>query len=245
MSPVAIQQSPMQREGVTVVGEAVRRVAPESVEFLFEISAGASTAAQALRDNQAKNSQIAHALGALGVIPADLRTISVNVYSVYGPVLHSLAAAAGMQQIGQGPPSPYSMPAPSQPELQLGNYQARNVVRVTVRDPGRAGEIVDTAVRAGAAVAGGFSFRAGDETAARRAALEAATRDARSKAEAVAAAAGKQIGDAISISEDMVVSNGTYAALRSAMPYAFGAGAPQVAGDLEYYARVSANFRFQ
>src|SRR5215475_70317 len=80
MSPVAIEQSQMQREGVTVVGEAMRRVAPESVEFLFEISAGASTAAQALRDNQAKNSQIAHALAALGVIPADLRTISVNVY---------------------------------------------------------------------------------------------------------------------------------------------------------------------
>jgi len=227
-----------------VVGEAVRRVAPESVEFLFEVSAGASTAAQALRDNHAKNSQVAHALGALGVIPADLRTISVNVHNVYSPVLHPLAAAAGMAQIGQSAP-PYSMPMASQPEPQFGAYQARNVVRVTVRDPARAGEVVDAAVRAGAVVGAGFSFHAADETAARRAALEAATRDARSKAEALAAAAGKQIGDPVFISEDMVVSNGAYAALRSAMPLAFGAGTPQTAGELEYYARVSANFRFQ
>jgi hypothetical protein len=30
--------------------------------------------------------------------------------------------------------------------------------------------------------------------------------------------------------------------MRAAMPLAFGAGAPQTAGELEYYARVSARF---
>src|ERR1700737_4237428 len=35
-------------EGVTVIGEAVRRVSPETAEFLVEITAAASTAAQAL-----------------------------------------------------------------------------------------------------------------------------------------------------------------------------------------------------
>ncbi len=245
MSPVAMQQSQIQREGVTVVGEAVRRVAPESAEFLFEITAAAPSAGQALRDNQAKNSQVAHALGALGVIPADLRTVSMNVYNVYAPVLHSLAAAAAMPQLGQNQPGGFGMGGPVQPDMQYGTYQARNVVRVTVRDAARAGEIVDAATRSGAMVAGGFSFHAADEAAARRAALEAAARDARAKAETLAAATGKQIGDPVSVSEDMVVSNGAYAALRSAMPFAFGAGAPQMTGELEYYARVSASFRFQ
>lgn len=245
MSPVAMQQSQIQREGVTVVGEAVRRVAPESAEFLLEISAAAPSAAQALRDNQAKNSQLAHALGALGVIPADLRTVSMNVYNVYAPVLQSLAGGGSMPQIGPNQPGGFAMGGPVQPEMQYGTYQARNVVRVTVREPARAGEIVDAAVRSGAAVAGGFSFRAADEPAARRAALEAAARDARAKAETLAVAAGKQIGDPVAVSEDMVVSNGAYAALRSAMPFAFGAGAPQMTGELEYYARVSASFRFQ
>src|SRR5258707_1196344 len=77
----------------------------------------------------------------------------------------------------------------------------------------------------------------------RRSALEAAGKDARAKAETLAAAAGKQVGDAIAITEDIVVSNGAYAAFRAAVPFAFGAGAPQVVGELEYYARVSANFK--
>jgi hypothetical protein len=40
-----------------------------------------------------------------------------------------------------------------------------------------------------------------------------------------------------------VASNGTYVTLRGMAPFAFGAGAPEAVGELEYYARVSANFR--
>jgi hypothetical protein len=53
------------------------------------------------------------------------------------------------------------------------------------------------------------------------------------------------VDDAVAIAEDIVASNGMYTALRSTMPFAFGAGAPQVAGELEYYARVSASFRLK
>ena len=51
--------------------------------------------------------------------------------------------------------------------------------------------------------------------------------------------------DAIAIAEDIVASNGVYTALRSVVPFALGAGAPEVAGELEYYARVSASFRLK
>ena len=84
-----------------------------------------------------------------------------------------------------------------------------------------------------------------DEGQARRAVLEAAGRDARSKAEALASAAGKQVGEALAISEDLLVSNGTYAALRVVAPFAVGLGTARQTGELEYYARVSANFRLQ
>ena len=85
-----------------------------------------------------------------------------------------------------------------------------------------------------------FSWKASDQGHASR--VEAAGRDARAKVEALAAA-GKQIGEAVGISEEIIATNGTYAALRAALPFSFGAGAPQIAGELEYYARVSANFR--
>ena len=114
-----------------------------------------------------------------------------------------------------------------------------------MRDPKRLGEIVDTIARTGTAIVGTLSVGMADEASARRHALEAATKDARAKAEALAVAAGKQVDDAVAIAEDIVASNGVYAALRSAAPFAFGAGAPQVAGDLEYYARVSASFRLK
>jgi len=241
-------------DGITVTGEAFRRVTPESAEFLIEITTSAPSAAQALRDNQAKSRQVAQAVAPLGVQPADLQTISLNVYNLYAPLMQALPQAvpgySGMTpQIGPLGFASHASGAPSQPEasfspfdLQYGAYCARNSVRVTVREAARVGEVVDAAVKSGAVILGAFALRVSDEAAARRAALEAAGRDARAKAETLAAAAGKQLGDAVAIAEDIVASNGTYMALRAALPFAFGAGAPQTAGELEYYARVSARF---
>jgi len=248
MSPYGLQaqaQFPqIHREGVTVVGEAVRRVPPENAEFLMEITASAPTAAQALHDSQSKTTQVAQALGALGVQPGDIQTISLNVFSLYAPLMQGLPGPTGVPQIGTAGFSPF-MPGSVQPEVQFGSYHARNTLRVNVRQAARVGEVVDAATRAGASIAGAFSFQVADEAAARRTLLEAAGKDARAKAETLAAATGKKLGDPVSITEDCIVSNGTYTALRSTAPFAFGAGSPQVAGELEYYARVSASFRFQ
>jgi hypothetical protein len=150
-----------------------------------------------------------------------------------------------MPQIGQGGFPPFPAAGNIQPEVQFGSYQASNTLRINVREAARVGDVADAVTRAGATVLGPFSFLPADEAAARRSAVEAAGKDARMKAEALAMAAGKQVGDPIAISEDIVATNGTYTAFRAALPLAFGAGAPEVVGDLEYYARVSAAFRFQ
>jgi len=235
-----------QMEGVMVIGEAVWRVSPERAEFLIEIVASAPTAAQALHDNQMKSAQVAQAVAPLGVQPADLQTISLNVYNLYAPVLPALSAYGSLPAIGSGGFPQYGAgTAPVPAEIQSGAYHARNMLRVNVRDPRRLGEIVDAVARAGAVIAGSLSVGVSDEASARRQALEGAGKDARAKAEALAVAAGRQLDDAVGISEDIVASNGVYGALRSAMPFAFGAGAPQVAGELEYYARVTASFRLK
>ena len=242
------RQAQMPMDGVTVTGEAVRRVSPESAEFLLEIVTSAPAAAQALRDNQMRTAQVVNAIGPLGVQPTEIQTVSFQVYNLYPPLRQVLTGFAGMQpQIGAAGFAPHAAGGAGQPEyqaydVQFGSYQARNTLRVTVREAGRAGEVADAAARSGAVLLGGFCLRAVDEAGARRGALEAAGRDARSKAEALASAAGKQLGDTIAIAEEIVASNGTYMALRAAMPFAFGAGAPQTAGELEYYARVTARF---
>jgi len=255
-SPYGLQPAGLQStgsigpvDGVTVIGEAVRRVTPECAEFLVEITTSSPTAAQAVRDNKLKTSQVANAVGPLGVQAADVQTISFQIHNLYSPLLQALPGYGGMSQIGSVGFAPQAQGAPVQPEvpyhpydLQFGAYHARNIVRIQVREAGRVGEVADAAMKNGATILGGFSVRVADEAGARRAALEAAGKDARAKAETLASAAGKQLGDAIAIAEDVVACNGTYMAMRAAMPLAFGAGAPQTAGELEYYARVSARF---
>jgi uncharacterized protein YggE len=237
-----VPQAQQQTEGVTVIGEAVRRVAPETAEFLIEVSSTGPTAAQAIRDNQAKSLQISQAIAPAGVQPSDVEVISMKVQNFYAPLMPSLPAYGGQQQIGYvGFPS-YAA-GQAQPEMQFGSYVATRTLRVNVRDPGRVGDAADAAARTGATILGGFRLRPTDEAAARRTALEAAGKDARMKAEVLATASGRQIGDPIAISEDIVASNGMYGALRAALPFAFGAGSPETIGDLEYYARVSVNFR--
>src|SRR5260370_9929492 len=225
-------------EGVTVIGEAVRRILSESAEVIIEITSAAPTAAQAIRDNHTRTMQITQAISPLGVQPGDLHPISLKLHNLYSPVMQSLPGYTGMPQIG-----PYAAGAALQPEIQFGSYFASNTLRINVKEPGRAGEIADAVVRAGATLIGGVRFRAADEAAARRAALEAAAKDARLKAEALPTASGKQVGDPVPLTEDLVATNGTYVALRAMAPFAFGAAAPDTVGELEYYARVSANFR--
>jgi uncharacterized protein YggE len=168
---------------------------------------------------------------------SDINTISFNVYNLYSPILPALPHFGAVPQAAQA--------GVMQPEMQYGSYQVRSTMRVNVRETGRVGEVVDAVTRAGANIVGAFCFKVNDEANARRAALEAAGKDARAKAESLATATGRQVGDAVTVTEDIIVSNGAYAALRSAIPFAFGPGTPQTVGELEYYARVSANFRFQ
>ena len=244
------QQTRVQSEGITVTGEAVRRASADQAEILMEITAIGATAAQALRDNQAKSIQVTQSVAALGVTQVDIQTISLNIHNVYSPVPQALPAYTAMSALSAaqlstsqlGPMTPFGLA--QQADVQFGSYQARSLLRVSVREATRVGEILDAVVRSGASVSQ-FAFKAPDEASTRRSTLEAAGKEARAKAESLAAAAGRKIGEAIFISEDVVASNGTYTALRSVFPFSFGAGAPNGLGELEYYARVSASFRFQ
>ena len=231
-------------EGITVTGEAVRRVAPESAEFLIEITTSAATAAHALHEVNGRAGQVADALTHIGVQRADIQSISLSVQNVYAPQVPRLPAYGPLAQIPQGGLT-YGAATAMQTEPQFGMYYARNVLRITVRDAARAGDAADLCAKAGAIVTGGFSFHAADEGAARRAVLEAAGKDAQARAEGLAAAAGKHVGEPIGIVEDLVVSNGMIAALRTAVPWTLGAAAPSAGGELEYYARVTASFRWQ
>jgi len=236
------QQPPL--EGIAVTGEAVRHVAPEKAEFLIEITAAGASGSQALHNHQTKTAHIVQSVSTLGVQHADLQTVSLNVINAFAPVMQALPQY-GVPQLAQGAINPFASPPALQPDVQYGAYHARSLLRVTVREAPRAGEIADALIKSGASLAGGVSYGAADEAGARKSAIEAAGKDARSKAETLAASAGKKLGEPISICEEILASNGVYSALRAQMPWAFGPDTPSAAGELEYYARVTASFRFQ
>lgn len=239
----AVRTQPQSFEGIAVVGEAVRRIVPESAEFLIEITASGQTISQTMANHQTVMAQIGHAISGSGANRGELQTVSMNIANVFSPAL--AAPTYAIPQLAPAPFPSFGSASPVQPDIQFGAYQARSTLRVTVREAARAGEVADALIKAGANLIGGLSYRAADEAGARRSALEAAGKDARSKAETLAAAAGKQIGEPLAISEEIIASNGVYSAIRAQMPWAFGPNTPPAAGELEYYARVSASFRFQ
>jgi uncharacterized protein YggE len=64
------------------------------------------------------------------------------------------------------------------------------------------GDVLDAAAGAGANFGLSVTFGAREEAAARRTVLDAAARDARTKAEALAAVAGTQLGEMVAVLEE-------------------------------------------
>jgi uncharacterized protein len=119
---------------------------------------------------------------------------------------------------------------------QIVGYTASNTVTVTVKRLGDAGDIVDAAVGAGANQVYGPNLLASDQDAAYRTALKGAVADARTKAEALAAASSSTLGKITAIVE----GGGA-----TPMPMAAGAkdsSVPIEAGTQKIEATVSVTF---
>lgn len=83
----------------------------------------------------------------------------------------------------------------------VDGYVATNSVSATIGDLARAGAIVDAAVAAGANQVYGPSLSRSDRSELERQALRAAFADAKARAQALAAAAGRTLGQATQIAE--------------------------------------------
>jgi hypothetical protein len=86
-------------------------------------------------------------------------------------------------------------------EGRIEGYSARNSVLVTIRNLSKAGPILDAASNAGANEVYGPTLSRSDEDELQAKALRGAVENARKKAEALADAAGVQLGRVTSITE--------------------------------------------
>lgn len=130
--------------------------------------------ANAARDEAARvMAAVIAALRELGIAEADIKTTQLYVTPIYD--------YTGAQRIT--------------------GYQMSNVISVHVRDLTKLSDVIDMSVGAGATDVQGVAFDVADRAAAESDAREAAVRDARARADTLAAAAGVTITGVASISE--------------------------------------------
>jgi uncharacterized protein YggE len=158
--------------GITVVGTGRASAVPDVADWSFGVQSDAASAADALKAASASSRRIVEALRGAGIKRADIRTEQVSVY-----------------------------PRMSSDGRSVAGYSASASVSAVVREIGRAGEVVDAAVQAGANQVSGPTLRLSDDRAHYRAAVDAAYDDARARAEAIAAKAGVTLGAPVAILE--------------------------------------------
>lgn len=162
--------------GIRVAGEGSVSGTPDVLRFTAGVEVTADTVDAALSSANEAAHRMVDTLRQRGVAEEDLQTASVQVHPRYG-------------ERGE----------------QITGYVVRQDLRVEVSDLDAAGGLISAAVEAGGddARLSGVSFALEDDDALLAAAREQAYADASRKAEQYARLAGKQLGEVVSISEDV------------------------------------------
>jgi hypothetical protein len=157
--------------GITVNGTGTISAVPDEATFSLGLESKGDTAREAISSNSQAMRYVIAAVRQAGVAKADIQTQAVSISQSYDSNGH------------------------------LDGYSASNTVSVTIRELARAGAVLDAATRAGASNVYGPTLERSNREQLQAKALEAAFANARSKAKALAAAAGLQLGEVTAITE--------------------------------------------
>jgi hypothetical protein len=172
----ALAVEPARRSTVRVVGEGRAAAAPDVAVAFLGVEIAASDLSAATGEANERMRRVLAALSASGVARKDVQTSRYDV-------------SVERRPDGRGGPAPIS------------GYRVSSEVRVAVRDLAAVGQVLDAAVKAGANASRGLSFQKDDPSAERGRALSAAISAARAKAEVLARAAGRELGEVLEIAE--------------------------------------------
>jgi len=214
------QQQPTPIQNVLSVSGLGRSSAtPDIARLTVGVEAVGPNVGQVVGDVNSKQSAIIAKLKALGVADKDIQTTSYNV------------------NIDRSKP-----PLPGAPDSGPLTYHASNTAQITVRKLDQLSAILQAAVDAGANNIYGVSMSLSDSSALANDARAKAIADARSKADALAKAAGVKLGRIISISEGPV---GAFPPTVFADSRAVPAAAPIEPGELQVQVQVNVVFAIE
>jgi hypothetical protein len=172
--PITVYTQPTPRT-LTVNGAGMVTLTPDIAYIYIGVHTEGKTAADAVADNTASTTRLVDALVKFGVDKKDINTSNFSIWpsQQYDP------------QTGQ----------------QIStNYVVDNSVYVKVRKLDKLGELLDTAIQAGANSINSIQFDVADKTKAMSVARAAAVKYAKAQAEELANAAGVKLGDVQTIS---------------------------------------------
>jgi uncharacterized protein YggE len=161
---------------LTVSGSGDAFLAPDIAYIYVGVHTEAPTAAEAVADNTSQTEALIQAIRDFGIAANDIRTTNFSIWPMdrYDP---STGLPSGEK-----------------------TYVADNTVYVTVRELDTLGDLLDTAVQAGANTVNSIQFDVAEKSEALQEARADAVADARAQAEALAQAAGLSLGEIRSIS---------------------------------------------
>jgi uncharacterized protein YggE len=157
---------------VTVTGLGEVRVPPDSARMNLGVVTEAKTAREAQTANNRSVNAVIAALRAQGIPKENIQTSEFRIW-----------------------------PQTDEKGRNIVSYHVTHTLAVKVDGVDKVGAVLDAAVSAGANHSYGISFERGDQAALEREALRKALAEARARAEALAAAAGKKIVRVVSVRE--------------------------------------------
>ena len=167
ISPAAASARPEKVNEVSVIGEAVRDVAPDFAYITVGVSARNSKIQAAGAETAARIDGVVKNLMVFGVKKEEIKTANFSVRPVY---------------------------APGESQGRIAAYEVENILTIRAGDLNTLGALIDAALSAGANRLGGVQFFASGAAAVRKELLSEAVRDGREKAAIVAQSAGRVLG---------------------------------------------------
>lgn len=164
------QAAPPQRT-VSVMGSGMAYLVPDIAYIYVGVHTEESSAADAVKENNAQTQKVIEALRKFGIDSKDIRTTNFSIW----------------------PQERYD-PQTGAPTGQK-TYAVDNTVYVTVRDLDKLGDLLDTVIAAGANTVNSIQFDVADKDAALKQARADAVKDAEAKAQELASAAGLNLGE--------------------------------------------------
>ncbi|HSC89243.1 MAG TPA: SIMPL domain-containing protein [Polyangiaceae bacterium] len=205
-------QAVSESEAIFVTGEGDASAAPDRMRLNLGVEAKSESLQEAMKDCQQRSAALQEALFKLGVQKKDLRTGQFSISQQREPVIvHIAEPVAAVAAPSTTPSAPKGKSkatavdvAPAPPRIEerwIERYVVSNTLEVVYPDLGRAGELITAAVAAGANNSWGISFEVADPKPLQAAARESALKDAKARAEQLAAQTGVKLGRVLSISE--------------------------------------------